>query len=472
MVDDKTLGMDRAIDRRDFLNGVAVKPRACWGPLAPGAVLWLRRPWRNQDMPGYYPPILNGMRGSHPGSFENAHKLRDGDFWSGEHAPRDSGETYDLVIVGGGISGLSAAHFFRARHGANARILILDNHDDFGGHAKRNEFHLGGKLHLLNGGTLEIDSPIPAYSPVADGLPETLGIDPPALAKACDRRGLSVSRPEARGVLRQGNLRGRHPGGRRARPYGGPAGSWPEFPKGTPLSPEGARRHRAHRDRQDRLHARPDLGGQEGRPVADELPRVPGQRGQGGDQALWFYQSHTHGEWGVGIDAVSALDCWGFYMPGFQGMKLDPGPAPRMSFTPAGYVNGGSYSFHFPDGNASIARLLVRDLVPAAMPGSDCKDVVTARANYAALDRPGNPVRIRLSSICVRARTVGSAPLARRRNRLRPRRRRLSGAGAGVHPRLLEHDDPLPVPGDGGGAEGGPAQTRQNAPGLHLGGAA
>jgi spermidine dehydrogenase len=94
-------------------------------------------------------------------------------------------------------------------------------------------------------------------------------------------------------------------------------------------------------------------------------------------------------------------------MPGFAGLKLDPGPAPRMSFTPAGYVNGGSYSFHFPDGNASIARLLVRDLVPAAMPGTGAAEVVTAQANYAALDRPGNPVRIRLSSICVRARNVG-----------------------------------------------------------------
>jgi spermidine dehydrogenase len=119
-----------------------------------------------------------------------------------------------------------------------------------------------------------------------------------------------------------------------------------------------------------------------------------------------FYQSHTHGEWGVGIDAVSALDCWGFFMPGFQGLGLEPGPAPRMSFTPRGYCQGGSYTFHFPDGNASIARLLVRDLVPAALPGSGVADLVGARVNYAALDRPGNPVRIRLSSICVRARNV------------------------------------------------------------------
>ncbi len=180
---DRTLGMGRPIDRRDFLNGVAVAIGAIGAPgvglAADPASSW------PQDQPGYYPPVLNGLRGSHAGSFENAHALRDGDFWSQGLALQDTGERYDLVVVGGGISGLSAAHFYRAAR-PNARILILDNHDDFGGHAKRNEFHLDGKLHLLNGGTLEIDSPRP-YSAAADGLLKTLGIDPPALSKACDK---------------------------------------------------------------------------------------------------------------------------------------------------------------------------------------------------------------------------------------------------------------------------------------------
>lgn len=118
------------------------------------------------------------MRGSHLGSFEIAHSLRDGTFWESAGKPVESGETYDLVIVGGGISGLAAAYFFREKAGKSARILILENHDDFGGHAKRNEFHLGGRLQLLNGGTLLIDSPT-KYSPEADGLLKQLGIDPP-----------------------------------------------------------------------------------------------------------------------------------------------------------------------------------------------------------------------------------------------------------------------------------------------------
>ena len=62
---------------------------------------------------------------------------------SGTAPPRSTtrGEEFDLVVVGGGISGLAAAYFYRQAR-PNARILILDNHDDFGGHAKRNEFHV------------------------------------------------------------------------------------------------------------------------------------------------------------------------------------------------------------------------------------------------------------------------------------------------------------------------------------------
>src|SRR6478672_1013881 len=178
---ERELGMDRAIDRRDFLNGMAVGAAAFSTGLAhasPGPQATL------QDKPGYYPPLLHGLRGSHPGSFEIAHSLRDGTFWDQAQEPEDDSTVYDLVIVGGGISGLSAAHFFRAAK-PNARILILENHDDFGGHAKRNEYQLNGRLELMNGGTMLIDSPHP-YSPVAAGLLKELGIDPVALSKTCE----------------------------------------------------------------------------------------------------------------------------------------------------------------------------------------------------------------------------------------------------------------------------------------------
>jgi len=123
-----------------------------------------------------------------------------------------------------------------------------------------------------------------------------------------------------------------------------------------------------------------------------------------------MFQTFTQGEWAAGIDAVSALDSWGFGMPGFRGLNLEPGPTARMSFTPRGYCVGASYRFHFPDGNASIARLLVRALVPGTLSGTTAEDIVTASSDYTCLDRPQSPVRLRLSSTVVAARHRGGDP--------------------------------------------------------------
>ena len=201
---DRYLGMDRPITRRDFMNGAVMVIGAALLPR--GHAFGAANPAEPQNQSGYDPPVKEGLRGSHPGSFEIAHSLRDGTFWKTAGQPVDTGEAYDLVVVGGGISGLAAAHFFREKAGKSARILILENHDDFGGHAKRNEFHMGGRLQLLNGGTFLIDSPNP-YSPVADGLLKSLGIDPTRFRKEIYRqKTLSLSRLALCGVLRQGNV--------------------------------------------------------------------------------------------------------------------------------------------------------------------------------------------------------------------------------------------------------------------------
>src|SRR5260370_22790207 len=110
------------------------------------------------------------------------HKVRDGAFWDDASKPEDTGESYDLVIVGGGISGLAAAHYFRKAAGDKARVLILDNHDDFGGHAKRNEFRAGNRTILGYGGAYSIESPAP-YSVKARALIEELGGDVPSFPK-------------------------------------------------------------------------------------------------------------------------------------------------------------------------------------------------------------------------------------------------------------------------------------------------
>jgi spermidine dehydrogenase len=400
--DDQALGMGAQITRRDFLNGI---PLAVGGAVA-GAALpdflatAVAAEPAPQDAPGYYPPALTGLRGSHPGSFEAAHRLRDGDFGSRERDITRTTEAYDLVVVGGGISGLAAAHFYRASHG-DARILILDNHDDFGGHAKRNEFQLGGRPALLNGGTFAIDSPRP-YSAVADGLLKTLGIDPVVLTKKCADREFYASLG-----LGQGLFFDRETFGADKLVVAAGNFSWADLLAQSPLSAAAqsdiARMQEADIDYLPGLSSAEKKSRLSKMSYRDFLLNVV----KLDPAAVAFYQARTHGEWGVGIDAVSALDVWAFDFPGFQGLHLEPGSAPHMGYTAAGYADGGSYTFHFPDGNASIARLLVRDLIPESVPGTSAEDVVTARIDYARLDRPDAPVRIRLGSTAVRVRNTG-----------------------------------------------------------------
>ena len=395
--------MDAPITRRDFLNGVAIAVGAAAGVLLPDFIATTRAAGQApQDVPGYYPPTLTGLRGSHPGSFEVAHSLRDGDFWSHAEKVAALDEVYDLVVVGGGISGLAVAHFYRARR-PDARILILDNHDDFGGHAKRNEFDLDGRLALLNGGTMLIDSPHP-YSTVADGLLKTLGIDPVALSRKCTHRDFYPSLG-----LRRGIFLDRETFGADKLIVLSDGVSWAQLLAQSPLSPKVqsdiARIEEAQIDYLAGLFSDEKRTRLAHMSYRDYLLNVvkadPG--------VIPFYQARTHGEWGVGIDAVSALDVWAFHFPGFAGLGLKPGSAPHTGYTAAGYAepDGGSYKFHFPDGNASIARLLVRDLIPDSVPGSNAEDVVTARIDYSRLDRPTSPARIRLSSTAVRARNLG-----------------------------------------------------------------
>ncbi|MGH8320042.1 MAG: NAD(P)-binding protein [Steroidobacteraceae bacterium] len=433
------------ISRRDFLNGVAVTTGMLGAGNALGAALpknegltvpsipglgkgpdesareaLLRRGITPAD-PGYYPPVLSQMRGNHPGSFEVPHATRDGDFWSGKGKPEPTGESYDLLVVGGGISGLAAAYFFRARTGPSARILILDNHDDFGGHAKRNEFHIGGRLLLMNGGTMSIESPFD-YSPEAAGLFSDLGIDPPVLQAKCAKPGFYGSmglKPavffdkETFGVDR---LVVDNPGGYYSRSTSTPD-DWTAFLRKTPLSPEAQRdivrletRAADYMPGLTELEKKERLAHMSYKDYLLKFVKVH-------PDVIPYYQTSTWGLYGVGIDAVSALDLWAEGRPGFKGLGLKRIPEGKflLSFTAAGGVaqHKGPYFFHYPDGNASVARLLTRSLVPGSAPGHTAEDIVTAKFDYSRLDRPENQVRIRLNSPVVRARHVGDPATAK-----------------------------------------------------------
>ena len=413
---DRELGMHRNITRRDFLNGMAVGVGGMLANPRIGGLLAAQTPTASaQDRAGYYPPTLNGMRGSHPGAFEVAHSLRDGNFWEKAGKPVETGENYDLVVVGGGISGLAAAYFYRKQAGPSARILILDNHDDFGGHAKRNEFHLGGRMLLTNGGTVSIESPFP-YSKEARGLLAELGIDPPALQKKYSDNhvsgGLGFGYFFDKETFGTERLVTDAPGGFYGRQ--GASSKWADFLARTPLSTQA---------RQDIIRI------QEAK--VDYMEGVPQEQKKSllskmsykdfllnvvkaHPDVIPFYQSRTHGLYGIGIDAVPALDCWAIHFPGFQGMGLDRVPSKGLSFTALGEVTPQEeFHFHFPDGNASIAHMLVRSLVPGSAPGSTAEDIVTAKMDYGRLDHRDSPVRIRLNSTAVLARHVGNPASAK-----------------------------------------------------------
>jgi spermidine dehydrogenase len=402
--------MDRNITRRDFLNGFSV---AVGGSVAFGNSKWTETfglpgsPLASEKSAEYYPPALAGMRGTTDAVMEVGHALRDGNEWSN---PAVDADLFDLIIVGGGISGLSAAYFYRQTHPPNAKILILENHDDFGGHARRNEYHTEKRTILGYGGTQSIAGP-KLYSKESKALLTGIGVDTQRFYKYFDRdfdrnHGLS------RAVFFDKKTFGVDkivvgPG----RP------SWPEFLAKTPLSVAAQRDiARLFTDKVDYLPA-----------LSSWEKKVLLARTSYKDfllhyvkldpSAIPFFVTSTYGLYGVGIDAVPAGDLAFLGYPGFEGMDLSgkPGPGLGVEVTKeepeidgeSSDDTGEPYIFHFPDGNASIARLLVRSLIPASAPGSTMEDIVTAKMDYSKLDEPSSSVRLRLNSTAIHAVNIG-----------------------------------------------------------------
>ena len=385
--------MTTGITRRDFMNGIAIAVAGAAGLDLSASAADSSAATAGSQL---YPPSRDGLRGSHVGSFEAAHRLRDGSPFDISQAALT--EQYDLVVVGAGISGLAAAHFYRQRR-PRARVLILDTNDDFGGHAKRNEFEVDGQILLGYGGTQSIDGPAHKWDAVAKGLLKDLGIDVNRFKTAFDQDfyarwnlGQSVFfKKEVFGIDRLVR-----------RPFG----AWSEldenphdsaalqayldqFPLGQRARSQLFEMMWSDRDVLPGKSARQRLAVLEHVSYRDFLK----QYWDADDEVLKFLQKRTHELWAVGIDAVPASET--LTLPGLKAQRKVLEQEPEEP-----------YIYHFPDGNASIARMLVRRLIPGIAPGNSMEDIVLARFDYAQIDRPEQAVRIRLNSTAVDVRNV------------------------------------------------------------------
>jgi spermidine dehydrogenase len=390
----RVLGMGRDITRRDFLNGVAVGVTGAY-LAASGANLGAQEmPASDQDAV-QYPPLRSGLRGNYPAAISEFDNIRAGRYVQFPIPDSEIKEEYDLVIVGGGISGLSAAHFYRTALGTDQKILILDNHDDFGGHAKRNEFHYQGKTFLGYGGTMAIATPFP-YSYGAKALLKELGIEVSSYPRFVNHDLETKYHLEAAMFFDKEHFSedkvvtgvGRRP--------------WKDFFADAPLTPVA---------RQDliRLYGKnPDyMAGQSVEEKKAKLAKMSYQSyllniAKMSPDALPYFLGRGERN-NKRVDTLPALEAAQHGSVGFDGLGLGLEES----------YNEGSFFFHFPDGNASIARLLVGKLVPGAMPPKQSMNtIVQAQLDYSQLDKEGAPLRIRLSSPVLRVLHEGNPEAA------------------------------------------------------------
>ncbi len=408
------------ITRRDFLNGIlwtgATVATAGWSLEAISETLITQN---IDNIPvDYYPPALTGLRGSHAGSFEAAHAVA----WTGKTdwgtATLDS-TPYDLIVIGAGISGLSAANFYQQTIKKDARILILDNHDDFGGHAKRNEFTIDGKTYLSYGGSQSMAAPS-KYSKVAKKLLTDVGIDLNVFKTAYDKQFFTRheltqgiffdSETYPHSVLMRSCLPSHWTGEYYAHSYLPGLKVAPSFASmldKTPLSD--VQRAKVREVMQGSPKAKAYFAGKSGKRKLYENNYVEFLRDvyKLTDPALIALLSMPLAD-DYACGGTSVL-LWDAIDGGLYG--LPPASYFKNEFEQDHYPD--EYIYHFPDGNATIARLLVKQLIPNVANFDTAVEAVTSHYDYTQLDRDTNAVKIRLSSLAVYADNVEKGTVVR-----------------------------------------------------------
>ncbi len=390
---DRRLGMDRAISRRDFLNGVALTIGG-----AAISQLGLGVGAAQAALTESYPPELKNLRGHSDGAMNVGHALRDGTFWSSAGAPEATGESYDLVVVGGGISGLAAAQFYQKHK--PGKVLIVENNDDFGGHARRNEYVTSaGRTVIGYGGSQSLQTPS-YFSEAVHGLLKDVGIELEKFDSYYDKdwddaRGLGSAVFFPKEVFGEDKFV----------PEAEAAADWVPL---TPLNDkakadlieliDAPRDYLAGKTREEKLKQLSETT------YADFLTGICGYD----PQLVTYFKESTAAYFGIGIEGTTALDAWGNWNPGFSGMDL--GERPYKTMSPSGRLaltDPDPYIYHFPDGNAGVARALVRKLIPAALAGSSMEELVSGKLDYTALDDAANDTRLRLNASVVKVAHEG-----------------------------------------------------------------
>ena len=398
----RDLGMDRPISRRDFFDGFAVTAgTAALGSALGGSGVSLQAPLHVR-----YPPAETGMRGDSAEALSVPHALRDGRFWPHAGVPDPTGETYDLVVVGGGISGVTAA-FHWLRRDPGARVLILDNHDEIGGHARRNEFRPEGRREPLVGcgGSRSIAAPA-VWTPEGKDLLDRLSVRVDKLDAYADRRlyhGLGMHG----GVMCDRETFGvdrlvRHAPGR-------PAAEWA---RDLPIAEQ------ARKDLVRLYENAPDWF--PGLTPDQKEERLAGLTYSGflldvcraHPDVERFCRTMPSDEWAYDTRAFGAIDAWGRHYPGFGGLRLDREKPSRFCSPEVKRAWGDPHVYRFPEGNQALVRMMVGRMIPGCAASTAMDGITTAAFDYSRLDLPGNRVRFRLSTPVVSVRNDGDPETA------------------------------------------------------------
>ncbi|MDH2416160.1 NAD(P)/FAD-dependent oxidoreductase [Nocardioides sp. CER19] len=407
---DERLGMNRNITRRSFLDGVAVSVGlvAAGTGAADASTAFQGRPsghGKHPHPPATYPPALTGGRGYFDGVQTIPHSLASGQFWKTAPPPKSTGEYYDLVVVGSGISGLSAAKFYREQFGRST-ILVLEGLDDVGGHARRNEFETSARTLIGYGGSQSLDSPS-SFARPASRLLEDIGIDYQKFERYFD-----TSFNAEHGLTRRALFFDKETWGRDFVTYTGGGRAWDDVLAGAPMANEAkAQIAEMYAGEVDYM---PGLTVAEKK---DELAQITYEQYllkwvKAHPDTVKFFETTPNGDYGYGASGVGALDASVEFV-GFDGLGLGWGeleeslePDPRFrADVPKFWYSEDPYIYHFPEGNAGVVYSLIRDLNPRALPGRGMETIDTNRIQYAELDKPGS-FRVRLNSPVVKVQNL------------------------------------------------------------------